>query len=41
MSKRPLTPWEDYRHRGGFLHTFSSFAVMGLFLVTLALLIKA
>ncbi|WP_272938425.1 hypothetical protein [Sinorhizobium fredii] len=37
MSKRPQTPWEDYCHRGGLFHSFASFAVLGLFLVTVAL----
>lgn len=40
MSKRPQTPWEDYCHRSRFLNSFSSYFILGLFLVALALLIK-
>lgn len=40
MSKRPQTPWEDYRQRGGFLHSLTSFVVIGAILVALAFLAK-
>lgn len=39
MSKRPVTPWEDYQHRGGLFHSFASFAVLGAFLVSIALIL--
>lgn len=37
MSKRPQTAWEDYRHRGGLFHSLSSYVVLGVILVTVAL----